>query len=262
MTSEIAQEPVHQENPSPGVTVLRLDRPQRRNALDTQTLELLGTGLAAAARREDAAVVITGGNDFFSSGGDVASMPGPDAGVLAPAARLTLIHDLVTSMVRADQVIIAAVERYALGAAWGIVLACDLVVAGEDAYFKAPFAARGLTADAGTAYHLPRRLGLQRAAAHLFLGEPLTAREARAAGLITETAAPGQATARAVELATTLAAGPTQSNAITKSLLAQDRADLAQFLANERTAMALAGHGPNAREGRDAFLERREPRFS
>lgn len=262
MTSETAQEPVHQENPGPGVTVLRLDRPHRRNALDARTLELLGAGLADAARRRDAAVVITGGDDFFSSGGDVASMPGPDEGVLAPAARLALIHDLVTSMVRADQVIIAAVERYAIGAAWGIVLACDLVVAGANAYFKAPFAARGLTADAGTAYHLPRRLGQQRAAAHLFLGEPLAAPDARAAGLVTETVPPGSATARAVEIATTLAAGPTQSNAITKSLLAQDRADLAQFLANERTAMALAGHGTDAREGRDAFLERREPRFS
>ncbi|WP_024805840.1 enoyl-CoA hydratase/isomerase family protein [Nocardia sp. BMG51109] len=262
MTSETAQVPVHQEHPGPGVTVLRLDRPHRRNALDAQTAELLRAGLAGAARRRDAAVVITGGDDFFSSGGDVESMPGPDGGVFGPAERLTLIHDLVLAMIGADQVIIAAVERYAIGAAWGLVLACDLVVVGENAYFKAPFAARGMTADAGTAYHLPRRLGQQRAAAHLFLGEPLTARDARTAGLVTETVAPGSATSRAVELATTLAAGPTQSNAITKSLLARDRADLAQFLASERTAMALAGHGPNAREGRNAFLERREPHFS
>ncbi|MGV9924425.1 enoyl-CoA hydratase/isomerase family protein [Nocardia rhamnosiphila] len=262
MTSETALPPVHQEQPGPGVTVLRIDRPHRRNALDAPTVELLRAGLADAARRRDAAVVITGGDEFFSSGGDVASMPGPEDGLLAPAARLVLIHDLVTSMVRADQVIVAAVERYAIGAAWGIVLACDLVVAGENAYFKAPFAARGLTADAGTAYHLPRRLGQQRAAAHLFLGEPLPARDARAAGLVTETVASGSATARAVELATVLAAGPTQSNAVTKSLLAQDRADLAQFLANERTAMALANHGTNAQEGKRAFLERREPRFS
>ncbi|GAA5056573.1 enoyl-CoA hydratase/isomerase family protein [Nocardia callitridis] len=262
MTSESAQEPVHQEQPSPGVTVLRIDRPQRRNALDQRTVELLRSGLADAAARQDAAVVLTGGDEFFSSGGDVASMPGPEGGVLAPARRLTMIHDLVTTMVRADQVILAAVERYAIGAAWGIVLACDLVVAGENAYFKAPFASRGLTADAGTAYHLPRRLGQQRAAAHLFLGEPLTVSDARTAGLVTETVPPGSSTARAIALAETLAAGPNQSNALTKSLLAQDRSDLAQFLANERAAMALANHGPNAREGRAAFLERREPRFS
>lgn len=262
MTSATAQEPVRHEHPGSGVTVLTLDRPHRRNALDARTLELLAAGLSGAARRGDAAVVLTGGDEFFSSGGDVASMPGPDGGVFAPAERLALIHELVISMVRADQVIIAAVERYAIGAAWGLVLACDLVIAGENAQFRAPFAARGLTADAGTAYHLPRRLGQQRAAAHLFLGEPLTAPDARAAGLVTETVTPGTATARAVEVATTLAAGPTQSNALTKSLLAQDRADLAQFLANERTAMALAGHGRNAYEGRTAFLERREPRFS
>lgn len=262
MTSDTAQAPVHQEHQGPGVSVLRLNRPHRRNALDAPTLDALRAGLADAARRRDAAVVLTGGDDFFSSGGDVASMPGPEAGVLGPAERLTTIHELVLSMVRADQVVVAAVERYAIGAAWGIVLACDLVIAGEDAYFRAPFAARGLTADAGTAYHLPRRLGQQRAAAHLFLGEPLTARDARAAGLVTETVPSGSATARALDIAATLAAGPSQSNALTKSLLAQDRADLAQFLAAERTAMALAGHGPNAQEGRAAFLERREPRFS
>ncbi|MBD0862863.1 enoyl-CoA hydratase/isomerase family protein [Gordonia sp. zg691] len=261
MTSERFAVPVCHEHPSPRVTLLRIDRPHRRNALDAETIKLLKAGLEESARRRDAAVVITGGDEFFSSGGDVASMPGPEDGVFGPAARLSLIHDLVTSMVHADQLIIGAVERYALGAAWGIVLACDLVVAADNAYFKAPFAARGMTADAGTAYHLPRRLGQQRAAAHLYLGEPLTAADARTAGLVTETVEAGHATARAVELAATLAAGPIQSNAITKSLLAQDRADLAGFLANERTAMSLAGHGADAREGQTAFLERREPNF-
>ncbi|WP_101523431.1 enoyl-CoA hydratase/isomerase family protein [Nocardioides houyundeii] len=245
-----------------GVTTLRLNRPHRRNALDAATVDLLRAGFAEAAQRGDAAVVLTGGEEFFSSGGDVASMAGADAGVFAPAARLAKIHDLINSMVGADQLVIAAVERYAIGASWGIVLACDLVVAAEDAYFLAPFAARGMTADAGTGFHLPRRLGHQRAAAHLYLGERLGAAGALEAGLITETSPSGQATARALELAARLANGPKQSNAITKSLLNHDRAGLAQFLRGERAAMALAGHGPDAREGQTAFLERREPHFS
>lgn len=244
-----------------GVTTLRLHRPHRRNALDHAVLEQLATGLREAEQGGQAAVVLTGGDAYFSSGGDIGSMPTSGDGLFGAASRLALVHEVIEMITRSDVVVVAAVEGYAVGAAWGLVLACDLVVAAEDAYFAAPFAARGLAADGGTAYHLPLRLGPQRAAKHLLLGERLTARAAADAGLVSELAPPGTATGQAVAIAHRLALGPRESNALTKRLQAATRADLGEFLATERMAVSLAGHGGDAAEGRAAFTDRREPRF-
>jgi len=246
-----------------GVTTLRLNRPHRRNALDAALLRALLSGLREAEERGDRAVVLTGGPDHFSSGGDVSSMPGPDDGLFGPASRLELVHELVLRIVRSDLVVVAAVEGYAVGAAWGVVLACDLVVAADDARFSAPFAARGLTADAGTAFHLPRRLGPQRAATHLLLGTPLDAPTAHRAGLVTEMVPAGETGSRSEEVARAVAHGPREATTLTKTLARQEWAPaLTAFLEAERVAVSLAGHGTDAREGRAAFLERREPSFS
>lgn len=245
-----------------GTTTYRIDRPERRNALDAGVLHGLVDALHAAEERGDAALVVTGGPSYFSSGGDVASMPTADDGLQGAARRLELVHDVIRAFTGSDVVVVAAVEGYAVGAAWGVVLACDVVVAAEDAWFAAPFAARGLAADAATAYHLPRRLGHQRAAAHLYFGERLTAPDAYAAGLVSRLVPAGLATETALELAGRLADGARETNALTKSLVTRGRTgELADFLTAERTAVALAGHGAESREGRAAFLERREPSF-
>ncbi|MEO9323510.1 enoyl-CoA hydratase/isomerase family protein [Nocardioides sp. C4-1] len=247
---------------SDGVTTFRIDRPERRNALDAATLEALLDALRGAERRGDAALVVTGGPVHFSSGGDVSSMPTAADGLQGAAGRLRLVHEVIQAFTGSDVLVVAAVEGYAIGAAWGVVLACDLVVAADDAWFAAPFAARGLAADASTAYHLPRRLGHQRAARHLYLGERLTAPDAHAAGLVSHLSPAGLATDTAAELAGRLAGGARETNALTKSLATRGRTgELADFLTAERTAVALAGHGAESREGRAAFLERREPSF-
>ncbi|BBG03851.1 2-(1,2-epoxy-1,2-dihydrophenyl)acetyl-CoA isomerase [Pseudonocardia autotrophica] len=244
-----------------GISVLRLNRPHRRNAIDHALVEGLASGFRDAERRGDAAVVLTGGDSFFSAGGDVGSMPSASDGLFGAAGRLALIHDLIEHIRRSDMVVIAAVEGYAVGVSWGLVLACDLVVAAEDAFFAAPFAERGLAADGGAAYHLSRRLGPQRAARHLLLGDRLPADAAFDAGLVSEVVEPSTSTGRARDLAARLAAGPRESNAVTKRLMTSSTADLSSFLASERMAVALAGHGADAAEGRLAFAERRDPRF-
>ncbi|SFN65025.1 2-(1,2-epoxy-1,2-dihydrophenyl)acetyl-CoA isomerase [Pseudonocardia ammonioxydans] len=245
-----------------GVTTLQLNRPHRRNALDHALLDLLLDGIRDAAARGDAAIVLTGGDSYFSSGGDVGSMPTAHDGLFGAASRLALVHTVIEEIVHSDVIVVAAVEGYAVGAAWGLVLACDLVVAAEDAFFCAPFAERGLTADGGTAYHLPRRLGAQRAAKHLLLGERLDAPEAATAGLVSDLVPAGSATAQARTIAQRLAAGPRESNALTKRLQTTGSGGLSDFLATERMAVSLAGHGRDAAEGRAAFAERRRPRFA
>ena len=244
------------------VMTLTLNRPHARNALTMSMLEGILRALHIATADGTRAVVLTGG-DVFCAGGDVKSMPGPEDGLFAPTARLDLIHDIIRTATRSDVPIIAAVDGYAIGAGWGLALAADLVVCGSGAYFAAPFSARGLAADAAVAFHLPRRLGPHRAASHLLLGTRLSATEALAAGLVTEIVDDGRATLRAHEIAHQLTAGPRESNAVTKSLITRTYAsDLGSFLDAERLAVALAGHGRDAIEGRAAFRERREPRFT
>lgn len=244
------------------IVSLTLNRPRARNALTLPMLQ----GVLDALRRSQGdgtrAVVLTGG-DVFCAGGDVRSMPGPDAGLFAPTERLDVIHAIIRTASDSTVPLVVAVDGYAIGAGWGLALAADIVVCGSDAWFAAPFSARGLAADAGVAFHLPRRLGPHRAASHLLLGTRLGAADALAAGLVTEVVDAGRATHRALEIARLLAAGPRESNAVTTSLIARTyAAELSSFLDTERLAVALAGHGRDAIEGRAAFRERREPRFT
>ena len=246
------------------VATIRIDRPEVRNAFDLQTWRELSEAFTAV--RHDTslrAVVLTGGDSFFSAGGDMSTMQGPLRGLTAPVERLSLAHDVIRGIATLAVPVIAAVEKYAIGVAWGLVLSCDLVVAGESAFFQAPFAMRGLVADAGTAWSLPRRLGHQRAMRYLLLSERMPTVEAYELGLVSHLAEDGRATSTAVEVARRLAGGPSESNALTKSLVSRSGSlDLQGFLEAERVAVALGAHGKNAIEGRAAFTERRTPEFS
>lgn len=254
--------PVLVEKQPNGVLLARLNRPERRNALDEPAIEALERTLVEAEQTGVPAIVLTGGDEFFSSGGDLTSMPDATAGLLGPSSRLTRIHRLVERLRQSPVIVVAAVEGYAVGAAWGLALACDLIVAAEDAEFRAPFARRGLTADAGVAHHLNARLGRHRAASVLLLSEPLPAADAHAAGLVTRLCARGDSTEAALGIAAELAQGPRESNAVTKRLLTVADQAAISFHATEQLAVALVGHGRDAAEGRSAFLEKRRPEFS
>ncbi|MFC4000090.1 enoyl-CoA hydratase/isomerase family protein [Prauserella oleivorans] len=246
-----------------GIGTVTLDRPDVRNALDDESWTLLADAVAELRAEHARAMVLTGGDRFFSSGGDVSSMGGAGGRVAAAADRLQRGHHVFRQLAAAEFPVVAAVERYAIGVAWGLALACDLVVAARDAFFQAPFALRGLVADGASAWTLPRTAGRHRAARYLLLAERMPATEAYDLGLVTELAEPGSATAVATELARRLAAGPADATALTKSLIRQgENVPLEAFLEAERLAVALAGHSNDAAEGRAAFREKREPRFS
>ena len=246
-----------------GIAVLTLDRPEVRNALDRTTWEALARAVEESDRDGVRAVVLTGGNRWFSAGGDVSSMgQETDGGVAAPAARLRIAHRAVRALTRCRVPVVASVEGFAVGAAWGLVLACDLVVASREAFFAAPFASRALVADAGLAWSLSRHVGHQRAAELLLLGERLPATRAQELGLVTRLAEPGEAGEQALALARTLAAGPADAVQLTKSLLRRAPAStLDAFLDEEHVHVALNGHSPDVAEGRQAFLDKRPPRF-
>lgn len=244
------------------VATIRIDRPDVRNALDMQAWGELADAVARVRRASPRAVVLTGGDVFFSAGGDVKSLPGAGSQLTALAERLELVHDAIRGVVELQAPVIAAVEGFAVGAAWGLVLTCDLVVASSEAFFQAPFALRGLVADAATTWTLPRALGRQRAMRYLLLGQQLPAKEAYDLGLVSHLAKPSQVTSEALAVAGQLAAGPGESNALTKSLVVRgSHSDLTTHMEAERIAVALAGHGRDAMEGLAAYIEKRAPEF-
>jgi 2-(1,2-epoxy-1,2-dihydrophenyl)acetyl-CoA isomerase len=243
-----------------GVATITLNRPESLNALNAA---MRGELLAAvkAAARDDAvrAVIITGEGRGFCSGADLRG------GSAERAFRRVLTDEynpLITALRELPKPAIAAVNGVAAGAGMALALACDLVYAADDARFLLAFGRIGLIPDSGLTRTLVRSLGRHRAAQQIFAGEPLTAAEAQAAGLVNEVVAADELAATAAAAAARLAAAPTRAIALAKrSLNHAEDALLAESLAMEAALQELAGRTQDHAEGIAAFGEKREPRF-
>ncbi len=242
------------------VATITLDRPESLNSLNAAMRGELRAALKAAAR-DDAvrAVVITGAGRGFCSGADLRGGSGE-------REFRRILTDEYNPLVRAirelPKPVIAAVNGVAAGAGVSLALACDLVYAAEDARFIQAFVRIGLVPDSGSTRTLVRTLGRHRAAELIFGGEPLSAAEAHAGGLVARVV-PGDQLAEVVQAeARRLAAAPTRAIGYAKRLInhAED-ASLADSLALEAGLQELAGRTDDHAEGVAAFAEKREPRF-
>ena len=215
------------EELEPGVVLLTLNRPQRRNALSSRLLGALHAAFDRLAGDPDARVVIiTGAGTGFCSGADMRSGPeeasgteGTPIGDLLPRLQGTLTRtfasqELMASLFervhRLRQPVIAAVNGAAVGGGFAFALACDIRFASSDATFGAVFIKRGVSScDMGTSYLLPRLVGASRAAELMLTGRVFDASEAREMGLVLDVVAPGAVVDRALETARLIAAnGP------------------------------------------------------
>jgi len=184
-----------------GVRELRIDRPERRNALDAATIARLRSELAAAAADPEvrAVVLVGGGEQAFCAGQDVKELADLDeAGRLAVhAAGQALMRELEEH----PCLVVAAIEGYCLGGGLELALACDGRVAGTSATFGLPEVGRDLLPTWGGHFRLARVVGLGRAKELVLLGRRLDADGALTAGLVTEVVADGAARERALALA-------------------------------------------------------------
>jgi enoyl-CoA hydratase len=245
------------------VAVLTLNRPDRLNAIGSQTLDLLAAALEAA--HQDAqvrALVIAGAGRTFCAGADLGEIEAlPDAsGFRRFVGRMTEVYRMIGECPKPS---VAAVHGLAFGGGLELALACDLRVAESGARLGVPEMKLGVLPGAGGTQRLPRLLPAGVAAQMILTGEPISAERAYALGLVNELAPPGEALAAALRLAGELAAGAPLALAAGKCLLHQDPGlDLDAAIARERESVtALFGTADRA-EGLAAFRERRPGNFT
>lgn len=240
-----------------GVLVLTLDDPARRNPLTQEIKDRLFETLGAA--QDDTAVdavVLTGAGGNFCAGGDLTTLGSQS--VTAARERMVRNGDMVRRMVRYPKPILAAVEGWAAGAGLSIALACDGVVAGQDARFIASFARVGLIPDLGLLATLPARIGPAAARRMMLSAETVDARAAQTLGLVDEVTATGAALDRAIDLARNAAGRARLAQVHIKDFMARAVDEALQY---EALVQPLLMTSADAAEGRAAFFEKRAPRF-
>lgn len=245
------------ERPEPGVLLLRLNRPERRNALATPVLQEIARALAdAEADNSVRALVITGNDTIFAAGADINELAQSGSSDPVETPRFLAWH-----AIRAfPKPLIAAVEGWCLGAGTELMLCADIVIAGEAAKIGLPETNLGIMPGAGGTVLLPRIVGRALAMKMVLTGEPIDAEQALQAGLIAQVTASGQALSAALILAQKLAGrAPLALQAAKASIREAEQLEESVHLVAERKRfIALLGSADKA-EGIAAFREKRAP---
>ncbi|OJZ75993.1 enoyl-CoA hydratase [Mycobacterium paraffinicum] len=247
---------------------LVLDRPEAGNSVTRAVQQALIENLRSASDEPSVrAVVLTGrGDKHFCTGPnlrDPGMQPKKDR-VAGDAARIlrTGSQAVVSALLDCEKPVLCALNGIAAGVGASMVLACDLIVASENARIIELFARRGLAPDGGAAYLLARKVPFNVAKQLLFFGEELSAAEAERIGLANKVVAADDLEAEAAAWAQRLASGPTRALAAAKAMLNQafdvdrDAAFRTEALLVEQVAAT-----DDVAEGMAAFTERRDPNF-
>ena len=249
------------------IATIQMNRPDALNALSLQ----LGKDLAAAVRQavaDDArAVILTGSGRAFCSGGDLREMRamGESEGSIEAFLDepLKALHEVIALIRETPIPFIAAVNGVCAGAGTNFALACDMILASDDASFNEAFVRIGLSPDCGGSFFLPRAVGEKLAAEMLMTGSTVSAQRAAEIGMINRVVPLVELMSEANSLAGKLAAGPTAAIARVKKMLnATFSNDLTAQLKLEADCQVESGRSPDFKEGVSAFFEKRAPRFT
>jgi len=242
-----------------GVAVVRIHRPEVKNALNAQVREALAEHFRdLAKRREVRAIVLTGGEQFFVAGADIKEFA--SAGAIDMYRRHT--EYLWEAISRCPKPVIAAVNGFALGGGCELAMHCDLIVAGESARFAQPEVKLGLMPGAGGTQRLIRAVGKFQAMRIALTGCMVSAPEALAIGMLSEMVPDHQTLPRALELAAQIAALPPLAvEQIKEVMLAGADLPLESALVLERKAFQLLFDSKDQKEGAAAFFEKRTPHY-
>lgn len=244
--------------PAKGVMLLRLNRPERRNALNNKLIaELADRVRRAEQARGCRVIVLSGGPDCFSAGADIKEMRTEGIAAIQNRGRAENWAVLETARIP----IIAAVSGLCYGGGHELAMLCDIVIASETAIFAQPEIGLGHIPGDGATQRLPRRIGKYAAMRMILTGRPVKAAAALRLGLAAEVAP--DAEARALELAAQIARHSARALGLAKDAVrASEELPLSAGLERERRNIALAFTSRDQQEGLAAFFEKREPDFN
>jgi enoyl-CoA hydratase/carnithine racemase len=247
------------EFPEPGVAMIRLNRPEAKNALNNSVRrQLTDLFTQLGDNPEVLCIVLTGGEEVFVAGADIRDMV--EQGAVDMLLRNS--HRLWRAISTCPKPVIAAVNGYAWGGGCELAMHADIIIAGEGASFCQPEIKVGIMPGAGGTQRLTRAIGKFQAMKMVLTGQPISAREALAMGLASEVVADTETLATAVKMAKLIARMPPLSVAqIKEVLLAGQDASLETALILERKAFQLLFDSEDQKEGMRAFLEKRKPEF-
>ena len=243
-----------------GVGWIRLNRPDRMNAVNSDLRKQLLAALKQAERDESVrCLVLTGSGKAFCAGADVREF-GTREGSLE--AIRDEYHGILTRLRGMPKPTIAAMNGVAAGIGASIALACDIRYAVPEASFVEAFVKIGLTVDGGATWLLPRMIGSGKAFELFYTGDPLGAEEGERLGLVNRVVPGPELEAEAGRLASRLAAGPAGAlAAIKRSVNRAQNVTFEEALDFEFHLQAVQMLNPDFKEGVSAFLEKRPPKF-
>jgi enoyl-CoA hydratase/carnithine racemase len=241
------------------VAVVRLNRPERRNALSPAVLEELAQALGELDAEEQVrCIVIAGSDEVFAAGADIKAMAERSFQQVLEASTMPFwqrVADCRTPLV-------AGVSGFALGGGCELALLCDMIVASETAEFGQPEITLGIIPGGGGTQRLARVIGKQRTMELVLTGRRIDAGEAMRLGFVNKVASKRTWLPDTIELAQTVARRPPLAVKLAKqAVLAADEMPLTAGLAHERRLYELAMATEDRVEGMQAFLEKRRPKF-
>lgn len=253
-----------------GIATLILNRPDKLNALDAKILQEIVKAIDEAREDDEVKVlIITGAGRGFCSGADLTSpVRGTDPkqpGITRPTRLEPFVSfgSLTKRLRNFHKPAIAAINGVATGGGLSIACLCDVRVASEDARFSAIFVRRGLVADTGITYLLPRIVGTEKALELMWTGDIIDAKEAERIGLVGKVVPHGELMATARGVATRIAKGPSTAIELMKRMVYEglEADSFSLQSAYEAWAQEMCYLTEDYEEGVNAFVEKREPQF-
>ena len=236
---------------------IRLNRPEKRNAITAAMYSAMADALEQATEDGQIRVVmIVGSGGHFTAGNDLKDFQDP-----AALDRDRPVFRFLSAIATFPKVLIAGVVGSAVGIGTTMLLHCDLVVAGREAKFAMPFVDLGLVPEAGSSLILPALVGRQRAAKLLLLGDRFGAEAALDLGIVTEVVDDGSVEEAARGLALRIAAKAPNAVMISKRLMNGNVAAVEQRIGEEAAEFAALLRSPEVAEAIAAFYEKRPPKF-
>ncbi len=248
---------------SDGVAIMVLNRPEKYNAMDEDTLDECIQALKSITKNDlIRSLIITGAGNAFCSGADRGSNIFGKAGPWEFWIFMQKINELILLIRGMPKPVIAAVNGPAVGGGCNVALACDIIIASQSAYFCQIYSKIGIHPDAGGIYFLPRLIGTHRACELMLTGRAISAAEAHEIGMINKVVPPDQLMDTAMSLASEIAdRSPLAIKMIKSSIYSSLKSDLETVLEQEAKAVSILMFTEDHKEAIAALIEKRRPAF-